>query len=223
MTLEGFQVVDVKPWEAASMSKAVQCASPDRRCAASFRHQGQPGRYDLGVQYFDQNDGVSRFKLFVAGQLVDEWAADDTLPTRGVNSHSSTRRRIRAWRCAPGRRNSHRGSWGRRRERGPGLRGGPRSPQVNPPRCPAGRLSGWPRSADLKLDGVLERGLRVVIHARILKGAHNGENGDQERAWYHRTHWRKGGSKSPVVHPWQWAVGGGRKAPPCQRACEAGR
>jgi len=95
MTLEGFQVVDVKPWEAASMSKAVQCASPDRRCAASFRHQGQPGWYDLGVQYFDQNDGVSRFKLFVAGQLVDEWAADDTLPTRGVNSHASTRRRIR--------------------------------------------------------------------------------------------------------------------------------
>jgi alpha-glucuronidase len=102
MTLEGYQVVDVKPWEAASGSRAVQCARPDRRCAASFRHQGKPGWYDLGVQHFDQNDGVSRFKLFVAGQLVDEWMADDTLPTRGVNSHSSTRRRIRGLALRPG-------------------------------------------------------------------------------------------------------------------------
>jgi len=94
MKLEGYQVVDVKPWEAASGSQAVECASPSRQCSASFRHQGQPGWYDLSVQYFDQNNGVSRFKLFVAGQLVDEWLADDNLPTRKIDAHSSTRRSI---------------------------------------------------------------------------------------------------------------------------------
>jgi alpha-glucuronidase len=94
MKLEGYQVVDVKPWEAASGSQAVQCASPSRQCSASFRHQGQPGWHDLSVQYFDQNNGVSRFKLFVAGQLVDEWLASDSLPTRKIDAHSSTRRSI---------------------------------------------------------------------------------------------------------------------------------
>jgi alpha-glucuronidase len=94
MKLEGYQVVGVQPWEAASGSKAVQCASPSRQCSASFRHQGQPGWYDLSVQYFDQNNGVSRFKLFVAGQLVDEWLASDSLPTRKIDAHSSTRRSI---------------------------------------------------------------------------------------------------------------------------------
>jgi alpha-glucuronidase len=102
MKLEGYQVVDVKPWEAASGSQAVECASPTRRCSASFRHQGQPGWYDMSVQYFDQNDGVSRFKLFVAGQLVDEWAADDSLPTRRIDAHSSTRRRILGLALRPG-------------------------------------------------------------------------------------------------------------------------
>jgi hypothetical protein len=33
---------------------------------------------------------------------VDEWVAGDTLPTRGVNSHSSTRRRIRGLALRPG-------------------------------------------------------------------------------------------------------------------------
>lgn len=94
MKLEGYQVVGVQPWEAASGSKAVQCSSPSRQCSVSFPHQGQPGWYDLSVQYFDQNNGVSRFKLFVAGQLVDEWLASDSLPTRKIDAHSSTRRSI---------------------------------------------------------------------------------------------------------------------------------
>jgi len=102
MKLEGYQVVDVQPWEAASGSKAVQCASPSRQCSASFRHQGQPGWYDLSVQYFDQNNGVSRFKLFVAGQLVDEWLASDSLPTRKIDAHSSTRRSIAGLALRPG-------------------------------------------------------------------------------------------------------------------------
>jgi len=102
MKLEGYQVTEVKPWEAASGGKAVQCLGPTRRCAASFRYDGKPGWYDLSVQYFDQNNGASRFKLLVAGQLVAEWVADDALPTNKINAHSSTRRRITGLALRPG-------------------------------------------------------------------------------------------------------------------------
>ena len=102
MKLEGYQVVDVHPWEAASGSKAVQCASSSRPCCASFQYDGKPGWYDLSVQYFDQNNGVSRFRVFVGSQLVDEWAADDQLPASGINAHSSTRRKIAGLALRPG-------------------------------------------------------------------------------------------------------------------------
>jgi len=92
MKLEGYQVVDVTPWEAASGSKAIRCdAAP---CSASFRYEGEPGWRDVAVEYFDQNNGVSSFRLLVAGQLVAEWAADDTFPTRKIDAHSSTRRTV---------------------------------------------------------------------------------------------------------------------------------
>jgi alpha-glucuronidase len=46
------------------------------------------------VEYFDQNNGASRFRLFVNGRKVDEWAADDHLPAKRIGGDSSTRRRI---------------------------------------------------------------------------------------------------------------------------------
>jgi alpha-glucuronidase len=48
----------------------------------------------LTVQYFDQNNGISAFKLYVADQLVDEWMADDHLPSRKPDGSSATRRVI---------------------------------------------------------------------------------------------------------------------------------
>ena len=102
MKLEGYQVTEVKPWEAASGGKAVQCLGPTRRCVVSFHYEGRPGWYNLNVQYFDQNNGASRFKLLVAGQLVAEWVADDALPTNKINAHSSTRRRITGLALRPG-------------------------------------------------------------------------------------------------------------------------
>jgi alpha-glucuronidase len=100
--LEGYQVVDVKPWEAASDSQAVECPSPRRQCSASFQYDGKPGWFDLTVQYFDQNNGVSRFRVFVGSQLVGEWAADDHLPATSINAHSSTRRIITGLALRPG-------------------------------------------------------------------------------------------------------------------------
>ena len=102
MRLAGYRVTDITPWEAASGSKAIECAGSERRCAASFIYEGRAGWYDLDVQYFDESDGRSAYKLFVGEQLVDEWLADDHLPTTKPDSHSSTRRRVRGLALRPG-------------------------------------------------------------------------------------------------------------------------
>ena len=65
-------------------------------------HDGAAGWYDLSVRYFDTNDGVSRFRVTVAGQIVAEWSADDELPTTKVDAHSATRMRIRRLALRPG-------------------------------------------------------------------------------------------------------------------------
>ena len=96
MTLEGYIIKQVVPWEAASGGEAVVCAAD--KCTASFRYRADrktvrpTGWYTLYVRYFDQNDGVSRFRLWVAGRIVDEWTAADRLPTRKIDGTSSTRR-----------------------------------------------------------------------------------------------------------------------------------
>jgi alpha-glucuronidase len=92
MKLEGYAVTEVTPWEAASGGRGVTCAVA--KCATSFRFDGAPGWYTLQVEYFDQNNGVSRFYLSVANQIVDEWTAADHLPTRKIDASSSTRRVI---------------------------------------------------------------------------------------------------------------------------------
>jgi alpha-glucuronidase len=102
MHLAGYQIIDITPWEAASGSKAIQCMSGDRHCSADFRYDGKAGWFDLDVQYFDESDGKSAFKLFIGEQLVDQWTADDHLPTTKPDAHSSTRRRIRGLALRPG-------------------------------------------------------------------------------------------------------------------------
>jgi alpha-glucuronidase len=94
MTLDGYTIKSVVPWEGASGGTAIECEAA--RCSASFRYDGTPGWHTIRVQYFDQSNGISRFKLFVGNQLVDQWAADDRVPERRtkVDSSSSTRRTI---------------------------------------------------------------------------------------------------------------------------------
>jgi hypothetical protein len=64
------------------------------RCSSRFTFDGESGSRDLIVQYFDQQDGVSHFRAWVANRLVAEWAADDRVPTRKVDGSSSSRRVI---------------------------------------------------------------------------------------------------------------------------------
>ncbi len=93
MALDGYAAKPVTPWEGASGGIAVECAAA--RCSASFQYDGESGWRDLIVRYFDQQDGVSRFRVRIADQFVDEWQAADRLPTRRVDSTSSSRRIIR--------------------------------------------------------------------------------------------------------------------------------
>jgi alpha-glucuronidase len=92
MALSGYAVQPVIPWEAASGEKAVACAAAT--CSATFRYSGASGTRDIAVQYFDQSDGVSRFRLLVNRRVVAAWTADDRLATKKIDSSSSTRRVI---------------------------------------------------------------------------------------------------------------------------------
>jgi alpha-glucuronidase len=92
MTLTGYAARPVTPWESASGGTAIECSAGP--CSAGTRYSGGAGWRDIAVQYFDQQDGVSRFRVWVGAQLIDEWAASDKLPTRKIDSSSSSRRLI---------------------------------------------------------------------------------------------------------------------------------
>jgi alpha-glucuronidase len=100
MKLDGYEVKPVVPWEAASGGRAVVCAAA--RCTASFRYDGAPGWYVMRVRYYDQNNGVSHFRLWIADQLIDQWAASDHVPTRKIDASSSACRTIHGIALRPG-------------------------------------------------------------------------------------------------------------------------
>ena len=102
MQLNGYQSVDVTPWENASGGKGVQC--PDAKgCTAAFKFDRTAGWYTLNVQYFDQNNGQSKFRVHVGNQLVDEWVANEQLPrATKMGGDSSIRRMIKDLALRPG-------------------------------------------------------------------------------------------------------------------------
>jgi alpha-glucuronidase len=102
MQLDGYQIVDVRPWEAASGGKAIACEAPQTRCTASMRYNGRPGWFTIGVEYFDQSNGVSTFRLMVNKQRVAHWKADAHLPAFRPSGSSSTRRVILGVALRPG-------------------------------------------------------------------------------------------------------------------------
>jgi alpha-glucuronidase len=123
MTLDGYTVREIVPAEDASGGKAVGCGAapppgfPGARagrgqppptpartepCTASMKFSGAAGWYSLHVEYFDQSNGVSRYRVFVNRQQVDEWSADLAIPTFRMDSSSSTRRTISGIALRPG-------------------------------------------------------------------------------------------------------------------------
>ena len=101
MELRGFVRIDVDPWENASGGKGIACMKISG-CTATFRFDRAPGQYEMDVQYFDQNNGASRFRVWVGEKEVDEWIASNHLPAAKPGGDSSTRRRIPALTLHPG-------------------------------------------------------------------------------------------------------------------------
>jgi len=101
MQLQGYTPINIVPWENASGGKGIECTVPTG-CSASFRFDRSPGWYDMDVEYFDQNNGESRFRVLVNDQIVDEWIANNHLPARKPGGDSSSRRRIRGLALRPG-------------------------------------------------------------------------------------------------------------------------
>jgi len=93
MKLSGYQPVEVTPSETASGGKAVVCRQ-EGPCEAVLKYDGKGGRYDIKVQYFDLNNGISRYQLWLGDRLIDSWSADDRLPSNQLNGHTSTRHTI---------------------------------------------------------------------------------------------------------------------------------
>ena len=98
--LAGYRAVRVTPFEAASGETAVECASGP--CTAMFRHEGPAGWYDVTVRYFDVNNGAAKYRVRVGTQLVAEWSGTDLVPTRRIDSASSSRRVIPGLALRPG-------------------------------------------------------------------------------------------------------------------------
>jgi len=94
--------LEVTPPETASGGKAIECAGQGQPCEAMFRFDRAAGWYEFDVEYFDQNNGESKFRLFVGDQEVDEWVANDSLPATKPGGDSSTRRRITGLALRPG-------------------------------------------------------------------------------------------------------------------------
>jgi alpha-glucuronidase len=92
MTLRGYEVKDVKPWEAASGGKAIECfAGP---CTATLRYPGAGGRYTIRVQYFDLNAGKDHFSVSVENRVVDNWESVAHLRAPKIDGSTSTRRTV---------------------------------------------------------------------------------------------------------------------------------
>lgn len=102
MNLTGYTPLDVVPPENASGGKAVQCKAPAQSCSAAFTFDRPAGWYELDVEYFDQNNGAAHFRVFAGEQVVDQWSADDHLPSARIGGDTSTRRRIPGLALRPG-------------------------------------------------------------------------------------------------------------------------
>ena len=101
MALQGYEVKDVTPWEAASGGKVVECRAPSD-CSATLHYAGAPGLYTIRVQFFDPNNGAVRMRLGVEDKIIDSWSADLHLPTRKIDGSSSTRHTISGVGCCTG-------------------------------------------------------------------------------------------------------------------------
>ena len=104
--LSGYKVIDVQPWEDASRGRRFRVAGADNRCSAEWTWSGQPGRFDIAVQYFDLEGGAAKFSLSVDGKSVAAWTAERSFSfapaqRRQLDALHGARRRTEAGRRDP--------------------------------------------------------------------------------------------------------------------------
>ncbi|MDR0843073.1 MAG: glucosiduronase, partial [Acidobacteriota bacterium] len=121
-----YKTVDIVPPENASNGKGVECRDEnvahglDREqgsvfdlrmsevsgkpveCAAEWKFDREAGWFAMDVEYYDQNNGKSRYRVLVNGQEVDAWTADNLLPAWKSGADASSRRRIEGVALRPG-------------------------------------------------------------------------------------------------------------------------
>ena len=101
MALTGYEVVDVTPWETASGGKSIVCTGQSS-CSAATAFNRTAGTYDIAVQYFDFRHGVSTYDLYLDGNLLRNWRADNSLPADTMNGDTSTRITVSGVMLKPG-------------------------------------------------------------------------------------------------------------------------
>lgn len=86
----------------AASGNGVVRARSDAMQRAEMDFDGASGRYDLTVNYFDENDGVSRLAVQVNGRTVAEWDWDQDLGSFKANNDTRTSKVIEGLELAKG-------------------------------------------------------------------------------------------------------------------------
>jgi alpha-glucuronidase len=96
MTLHGYRVTGVNPFQAASGLRIVQTTDNSTAAYVQTKLTYPSGTYDLAVAYYDLYEGNASYQLFLNDMKLGSWTGDletklgYTL-TRGIDGHSATR------------------------------------------------------------------------------------------------------------------------------------
>ncbi|WP_353473908.1 right-handed parallel beta-helix repeat-containing protein [Salipiger sp. H15] len=85
---KGFEVTSLMAASGGKVLSALGAAE------ASTTFEGSSGTYDVGIDYFDENDGVSFLELRVNGEVIDFWQWDADLGSSLANKSTLTRHLI---------------------------------------------------------------------------------------------------------------------------------
>lgn len=77
MTLDGYELYAVSPFEAASNWTAIVTSSNTTTATVTTTlNNFESGTYDLGVNYYDMYGGTSHFVISINNETVGEWTSD---------------------------------------------------------------------------------------------------------------------------------------------------
>ncbi|OTA95231.1 glycoside hydrolase family 67 protein [Hypoxylon sp. CO27-5] len=96
MTLKGYRVTGVNPFEVASGLKIVQTTGNSSSGSVSATLNYTAGVYDLAVAYYDLYEGKASYELLLNDKSIGRWVGDNEYKlgytvTRGIDGHSATR------------------------------------------------------------------------------------------------------------------------------------